>query len=113
MIIMFLKQKGSGGNTSLTLHVADELAGRGKRVTLVDADPQGSSLDSSQRRARKGLKRLFCTIGLTRDTLHSEALDLARDAAHVVIDGPPRVGGLMRSALTTEIEETGIGRAVP
>jgi chromosome partitioning protein len=31
--------------------------------------------------------------------LHREAPELARDANHVVIDGPPRVAGLMRSAL--------------
>jgi cellulose biosynthesis protein BcsQ len=35
----------------------------------------------------------------TRGTLHREAPELARDADHVVIDGPPRIAGLMRSAL--------------
>ncbi len=43
--------------------------------------------------------RLFGVIGLARDTLHREALEMARDADHVVIDGPPRVAGLLRSAL--------------
>jgi chromosome partitioning protein len=38
-------------------------------------------------------------VGLARDTLHREAPELARDVDHVVIDGPPRVAGLMRSAL--------------
>jgi chromosome partitioning protein len=42
---------------------------------------------------------LFGVVGLARDTLHREAPELARDADHVVIDGPPRVAGLMRSAL--------------
>ena len=45
------------------------------------------------------MPRLFGVIGLARDTLHREAPELARDADHVVIDGPPRVAGLMRSAL--------------
>ena len=71
----------------------------GKRVTLIDADPQGSALDWSQQRSREGLPRLFGVVGLARDTLHREAPELARDADHVVIDGPPRVAGLMRSAL--------------
>ena len=48
---------------------------------------------------RKALPRLFGVVGLARDTLHREAPELARDADHVVIDGPPRVAGLMRSAL--------------
>jgi chromosome partitioning protein len=72
---------------------------KGKRVTLIDADPQGSALDWSQQRSRGGLPRLFGVVGLARDTLHREAPELARDADHVVIDGPPRVAGLMRSAL--------------
>ena len=46
-----------------------------------------------------GFPRLFGVIGLARDTLHREAPEMAREADHVVIDGPPRVAGLLRSAL--------------
>ncbi len=45
------------------------------------------------------MPRLFGVIGLPRETLHREAPDIARRADHVVIDGPPRVAALMRSAL--------------
>lgn len=99
MIVALLNQKGGVGKTTLALHLAGEWARRGDRVTLVDADPQGSALDWSEQRAREGLPRLFGIIGLARDTLHREAPELARNADHVVIDGPPRVAGLMRSAL--------------
>ncbi|QRG08914.1 AAA family ATPase [Xanthobacter dioxanivorans] len=99
MIVALLNQKGGVGKTTLALHLAGAWASRGKRVTLVDADPQGSALDWSEQRAREGSKRLFGVVGLARDTLHREAPELARDADHVVIDGPPRVAGLMRSAL--------------
>ena len=99
MIIALLNQKGGVGKTTLALHLAGEWAGRGKRITLLDADPQGSALDWSQQRSRSDLPRLFGVVGLARDTLHREAPELARNVDHVVIDGPPRVAGLMRSAL--------------
>ncbi|WP_273281697.1 ParA family partition ATPase [Pseudooceanicola atlanticus] len=99
MIVALLNQKGGVGKTTLALHLAGEWARRGDRVTLVDADPQGSALDWSEQRAREGLPRLFGIIGLARDTLHREAPELASNTDHVVIDGPPRVAGLMRSAL--------------
>lgn len=101
MIVAFLNQKGGVGKTTLALHLAGQWAREGRRVTVIDADPQGSALDWSEQRAREGLPRLFGVIGLARDTLHREAPELARDADHIVIDGPPRVAGLMRSALLT------------
>ncbi|WP_158915877.1 ParA family partition ATPase [Caulobacter sp. S45] len=99
MILALLNQKGGVGKTTLALHLAGAWALRGRRVTVIDADPQGSALDWAEQRAREGLPRLFGVIGLARDTLHHEAPDLAGAVDHVVIDGPPRVAGLMRSAL--------------
>lgn len=99
MIVALLNQKGGAGKTTLALHLAGEWGRRGQRITLIDADPQSSALDWSQQRAREGLPRLFGVVGLARDTLHHKAPEFARNAHHIVIDGPPRVAGLMRSAL--------------
>ena len=98
MIVALLNQKGGVGKTTLATHIAGELAMRGQHVVLLDADPQGSSLDWTQRRSQQGLPRLFSAVGLARET-HQEAPELARRADHVVIDGPPRIAALARSAL--------------
>jgi chromosome partitioning protein len=99
MIVALLNQKGGVGKTTLALHLAGAWARQGCRVTVIDADPQGSALDWSEQRAKEGGRRLFGVLGLARDTLHREAPEIARGFDHVVIDGPPRIAGLMRSAL--------------
>jgi chromosome partitioning protein len=99
MIVALLNQKGGVGKTTLALHLAGAWARQGCRVTVIDADPQGSALDWSEQRAKEGDPRLFGVLGLARDTLHREAPEIARGVDHVVIDGPPRIAGLMRSAL--------------
>ena len=102
MIVAILNLKGGVGKTTLALHLAGAWACEGRRVTVIDADPQGSALDWSAQRAKAAVPRLFGVIGLARHTLHREAPELARHADHVVIDGPPRVASLLRSALLAD-----------
>jgi chromosome partitioning protein len=96
MIIGVLNQKGGVGKTTLSIGIAAELARQGARVLLIDADPQGSSLDWAA--AREGAA-LFSIVGLPRATIHKEIENLRQNYDHVVIDGPPRVTDLARSAI--------------
>lgn len=96
MIISLLNQKGGVGKTTLAVHIATTLALRGRRVLLVDADPQGSALDWSA--SRPG-ELLVPVVGLPTKTLHKEIQAHVRNYDDIVIDGPPRVNELARSAI--------------
>ncbi|NBS18154.1 MAG: cobyrinic acid a,c-diamide synthase [Gammaproteobacteria bacterium] len=96
MIISVLNQKGGVGKTTLSINIASGLAQSGQKTLLVDADPQGSALDWNASRQEESL---FPVVGMARPTLHKDIPGLATAHDHVVIDGPPRVNDLAKSAI--------------
>jgi chromosome partitioning protein len=95
-VVSFLNQKGGVGKTTLATNVATALALAGHKVFFIDADPQGSSLDWSA--SRQG-EMLFPVVGVPKDTLHREIAALSAPYDWVVIDGPPRVYTVAKSAI--------------
>jgi chromosome partitioning protein len=95
-VIAILNQKGGVGKTTLAVHVATALARKKRRVLLLDADPQGSALDWAA--ARHG-EPLFPVVGLPKSSIHKELPALAANYEIVIIDGPPRVYDVARSAI--------------
>jgi len=96
MIVVVLNQKGGVGKTTLSVNLAAALTRGGARVLLVDADPQGSALDWA---AARQSEPLFSVVGLPRATVHKEIGTIGKGYDHIIIDGPPRVTDLARSAI--------------
>jgi chromosome partitioning protein len=97
MIISFQNQKGGVGKTTLSVNVGHALALNGlKKVLVVDADPQGSVRDWASVRENRPP---FHVIGMDRPTIHRDLPEMTDSYDHIVIDAPPRVSELARSAI--------------
>ena len=98
MIISFLNQKGGVGKTTLSINVATALALKKWKILLIDADPQNSSLDWATIRKKDGL---FTVVSITKPIIHKEVKKLIKDYDHIIIDGPPRIYDVAKSAIVS------------
>lgn len=96
MIIAVVSQKGGAGKTTVALNLAAAFAAEGKRILLVDADPQQTAQDWAAIRATPPP---FQVVGLAKPVLHRDLPKMAADYDHVVIDGAPRNYEVARSAV--------------
>ena len=96
MIISFINQKGGVGKTTLSICTAYELS-KNNKVLLIDADPQNSVIVWSDTRD-KSLPPGLSIASLAKKTLHRDIGSLSEGFDHVVIDTPPRLSEITRSA---------------
>jgi chromosome partitioning protein len=87
-IIAVINEKGGTGKSTISTNIAAALHRRGKRVVLVDADPQGTARD--WRDASPEGADLPPVVALDRPQMLNAISTLAAD--FVVIDGPAKAG---------------------
>lgn len=99
-VITVAQQKGGAGKTTLAVNLAVALVGQGRRVALLDTDPQGSLGRWFMIRR----ERLGGTAGLEFSTSSAwgvsyEVEKLRKLVDVVIVDTPPKVDSDLRPAL--------------
>ena len=97
MILSIISQKGGSGKTTIALNIAGCVAAKKQRVLLVDADDQGSALAWLEMRETAPE---FAVIGMPTGSLHRDLPKIANDYDLTIIDCPPRLQKIARSAIT-------------
>ena len=83
-VIAFANPKGGAGKTTSALILASELAARGAKVVIIDADPEKWI---SQWGALPGRPATITIIGeVTEDTIVDQIEEAATEAQFVVVD---------------------------
>ena len=100
-VITIAQQKGGAGKTTIAAHLAVSLAQTGKRVAIIDIDPQGSLTNWHSLREKKfgigytGLN--FVTSAGWR--VESAINNLRGNVDYVIIDAPPHTETESKTAI--------------
>jgi chromosome partitioning protein len=100
-IITIAQRKGGAGKTTLAAHLGVTWANKGRVVTLIDTDPQGSLAQWYQKREERlgqgGTRLGFAAVTGWRAV--GEVAQRARDSEIILIDSPANADSDARAAI--------------
>lgn len=98
LTIAVLNQKGGVGKTTLATNLAAAAWLDRKRTILIDLDRQGSALDWSAARGDGSKLEGIATVKVDKSLAIPRFREITNGYDVVILDGPPRLGDVTRSA---------------
>lgn len=96
-VISFVNSKGGVGKTTLATNISVMFARSKKKILLIDADQQGSSVDFRGLRAENDLVPQFPVTQILTPTIHKDIHEFLFD--YIIIDVGGRDNKIFRSAV--------------
>jgi chromosome partitioning protein len=96
-ILTFANTKGGAGKTTVALVLATELARRGHRVSVLDADPQQWA--TRWHRLTGNAAEFAIVPGVGEDTIEQQIKDLKKRGGYIIVDLPAGLSPVMAKAI--------------
>lgn len=100
MIVMIAGVKGGTGKTTIATNLAVMRAATGKKLLLVDADEQNSTVVWANQRDVLGIETMWTTVSFGGKALRSQILRMKDDYDDIIIDVGGRETTSLRAALS-------------
>jgi chromosome partitioning protein len=98
LAIALVAQKGGAGKTTIALNLADALRVDGRRVLIVDADPQATARIFADVAVERGVEAPP-VIGATGPSMKQAVAAVAESFDAIIIDTPPRMSAEAKAAM--------------
>ena len=95
--ILVINSKGGSGKTTLTTNLASYFVNKGHKTTILDYDPQGSSLQWLKARPSQQPSIHGANAAPSKKANHIRSIAMAvpRDTEYLIIDAPAGVEGIL------------------
>lgn len=100
MIVMIAGVKGGTGKTTIATNLAVMRAASGKKLLLVDADEQNSTVVWANQRDVLGINTMWTTVSFGGKALRAQILRMKDDYDDIIIDVGGRETTSLRAALS-------------